>query len=280
VKLVSPPPEFNPPPVKRKKFRNMLTRNGGLLGSEQVEVILSNIEKGETPENAIGELLTFGREEGMQNGNVELLTFEESENGETGQPGDLLIDTDSIDTTEIPPSSTHTDLASISFPSPTFTPFPTPSTHQAISNLISMAQKSTDVSSNISADTSLLDIDKHTAISDLASLVDLVTPQETPSGAFGDLAGLAMSCELVTALDGLDFQPLIPIQDESRENPFDSLAANMNDFNISSLNNAFSTPDEVVFKGRKSRKSSADVDPVIADRAFRMFSIGVKSQDA
>jgi hypothetical protein len=258
----------------------MLTRNGGLLGSEQVEVILANIEKGKPSENAIGELLTFGREEVMQNANVELLTFEEGENGDIGQRGDLLIDTDSLDTEEIPPSSAHTDLAFISFQPPTLTPDPMLSTHKAISTLISATRNSTDeVSSNIIADTSLLDIDEHSALTDLVTLVDLVTPQETTSCAFGDLAGLAMSSELVTDLDGLDFQPLIPIQDESRETLFDNFAANMNDLNISSLKDVVSTPDEVVFKGRKSRKSSADVDPVVADRAFRIFSIGVKSQN-
>jgi hypothetical protein len=58
-KLVSPPPELNPTPSKRFKFRNMLTSGGGLVDNEEVQMILA---RGKPWGPASGKLLDLGRD--------------------------------------------------------------------------------------------------------------------------------------------------------------------------------------------------------------------------
>ena len=63
---VSPPPDLNPKPAKRYKFRNMLTRDGRLVGHEEVRKLVD--QSGRPKIELIDFSQTSGREEGGSDG--------------------------------------------------------------------------------------------------------------------------------------------------------------------------------------------------------------------
>jgi hypothetical protein len=326
---VSPPPEFNPPPVKRKKFRDMLMRNGGLIGSEQEEVFLASIA---SMRDTMGGRDTRRRDMRGREGSPKLRTRGRDGEGEKGVGVGVLIDmeeqSDEEPATNIFVSASHelflspltplstamqTPILPSSFLS---TPLRSISSSPALSS--SPAISASPISTSPAPSTELtpyVNLPKVVIVStlvdmsepqdtDLSSLLDLTTP---PFGALGDLVGLSMEFKVLTLdseLDGLDFQHILnparfeevqghvednilfaeatlEIPTDMTTNTTPEATTEMTPATILTISSEtpelISITDEVVFQPRRRDPSTVKpVDDLAADRAFRMFSIGVK----
>jgi hypothetical protein len=309
------------------KFRNMLTRDGGIVENDQVNEILAQKGQSERPDipevtsrNYLSpgirlhaksrkdsgfvdvgsaELLSFytpadvperSNADATPSHNLELLSFE-SEAMEEDKPGTSevelltfdqetvadLIETETGDATTSPiltPSISSNNTPTIP---PVLTPSETPSPASAIASVAKAVVTSTDVETLLRPTNPLPD-----------ALLELEPPDTaSPSGALGELASLSISFQSASLGDlaGLYFQPDLVVPVTASESTFHEDLKDM----------TFTSVDEgIVFKGRRSRKSSPTqpieikpptprkdkpkpIDPMAADRAFRMFSLGVKA---
>ena len=133
------------------------------------------------------------------------------------------------------------------------------------------------------------------------SLLDIEGTPPSFLGTFDDLVSLNQPYQpfALGDLEGLDFQkpllPATPVQIAShnfqQRSDFNDLVnlCNLSNTPASSLDptKVETSEEAIVFQGRHSRMSTPDlqsnrqvirVDPASLDRAFRMFSIGIKSQ--
>jgi hypothetical protein len=231
----------------------MLTRDGGLIGNEEVEKIL---ESRPTLESASVSLLNCGHS-GTENMLLNLDHNPISSENVFNLTPDLNQSVTRHGLEELDFSaevtSTHLDIDLSSSTAPS-----------SISSPILPAISTPRIQSSPTMSRS--PIDHHLYDSALVAPLE-PTPKEedprkcsllldldvnTPSAALVDIAGLlSFQSNSLGELAGLDFQ----------------------------FSDEVDRPDEaIVFQGRHSRKSSqrASVNPDLADRAFRMFSQGIK----
>lgn len=291
AKFVSPPLELNPIPAKRTKFRNMLTRDGGLIEHEEVREIL---ERKNRHFQRVESLDFWGDINPtivpISNNNVELLNFDQ-------HPPTFNSNNEIVQTV----TARH-DLESLDF-APEKITFPTHSELLQPAGSCSLAHLSNNkvvsssrVPSTPSTQSSpMITINSHPATAaniyddPIASLVaplestslllDLEVSSDTPhtptSSVVDDLMGLMtfQSCSL-EELAGLNFQERTRIQTNPDVTLVDSRQLEAPDYR----------PEEaIVFQGRLSRRVPQQnvanlIDPDSTDRAFQKFSQGMKSR--
>ena len=281
MKFISPPPDFNPIPAKRIKFRNMLTP-GGVIGDEEVGKITAAREK---QKDDLGELLDLSEPVHQTDVNVEdipsrsipLISEELShELLELAESMSMNKPTEShlLDLSENPPPSTsrslrlnesssasrqHTVTTTSSFITvPSLSAIPTPSDESSTSLQKPLAPQ-TAAWVRSPASSSPVPVD---------SLI--VLDDDPTTGAVDDITHLGASFRMSELAD-LDFVTV---------EPSDGWDSNSTERTLFDDRNQ----DEVVFQGRKSRRTSqvtvqvnkAPIDAVVAEKAFGKFSLGIK----
>ena len=233
----------------------MLTRDGGLIGNEEVEKI---IEGRSGLESTPVSLLNFDHS-GSENMLLNLDNAPISSENEFNLTADLHQSVtrhglEELDfSAEVTPTHLDVDLSSSTVPSSTSSPIlPAINTPRVQSSSTMSPRSPIEHHSYESALVAPLEpTPMEEAPRKCSPLLDLDI--NTPSGIV-DLAGLiSFQSNSLGELAGLDFQ----------------------------FSDEVDRPEEaIVFQGRHSRKSSqrTSVDPEVADRAFRMFSQGIKSQ--
>jgi hypothetical protein len=298
----SPPLELNPVPTKRVIFRDVLTRGGGL------------IKNGEAEPTTVGrdrsvELLDLSDRNEFESGlpstsNAPNRTLEQIVCNESAIINADPLHDDKLDDSHIPPDlfdfhttespPTYKNLLYTGSTPPASTTYPlditiasstapsTPSAHSvstdptppAIKNIGDSPRLGSALNGEPVVVSALSSLEPE---NDTPCLLDINTNfNSPPSGALKDLAGFNVHSSLDDLL-GLNFQ-------ES------TLPATLLDPNLSGQEEAASEDlftETIIFQDRCSRRQTSDskikraiaaVDPDLADRAFRIFSQGIKSQ--
>jgi len=293
LKQVSPPPEFNPVPPKRIKFRNMLTRDGGVLGDEEIQKMAEEMKQ---RKKGLAALLDLSEANSLESpaffhpsqttvpfispeisAELNELSIALSIDAASASQSAQLLDFDSFNPTN---SSTSQSLE----------PGLSPATILELSQPISPLEPAPAPLMPCSAER--VDLSMLVATQPLSSTLLLVSPPPpltaprpcTPSllnleenntittGSLTDLAPLALPFEStsVSDLTGIDFTEI------TRPTTSTTEATLIEDV----------PPHEVVFQGRNSRKSHPEtgskkekvvIDPTIAERAFGKFSLGIRA---
>ena len=302
LKQVSPPPEFNPVPPKRIKFRNMLTRDGGVLGDEEIQKMAEEMKQ---PKKGLAALLDLSEANSLESpaffhpsqttvpfispeisAELNELSIAPSIDAASASQSAQLLDFDSFNLIN---SSTSQSLElglsppailELSQPISPLEPVPAPLmpcsgervdlsmrvATQPLSSTLLFASPAPPLTAPRPCTPSLLNLEDNIQGNIQEENNTIITSSLT------DLVPLALPFEStsVSDLSGIDFTEL------TRPTTSTTEATLIEDV----------PPHEVVFQGRNSRKSHPEtnskkekvvIDPTIAERAFGKFSLGIRA---
>lgn len=269
TKKASPPLQLHPEPPKRIKFRNMLTRGGGLIGNEEVEKIIEkNRRCTEPPE--------LSTEQQTMSGATEPFNFKQlSRPPAKVQQGFELLSFGLEDPLETASSQL--------IPNPTSTSSLSPKLHS--------------FSPNIASSLSTLSISSSPGKLQGTEIHPHIENSGTPFASYLPLkknAAPLLDLDAMPELHGEFSEPRLSFQsstlDDLSDLRFDLPLAELSAGAVciaDDMEESDSGDEAIVFQGSDSHRPTSDssaiklkpvaiVDPEVVDRAFRVFSQGLK----
>lgn len=287
----SPPLELNPVPTKRTKFRDILTPNGQLIENEEATGTIAERNRAERSVELLdlsSDRIEFGSRiffTSKKPNISEQVDFDEfpgitltNTNTLHDKFSDSAVTSDLFDfQTAESPATNNTSYTELTPSDHSFSTAPTPPTLRSLGDRahLEFQLKAKHVEHVAVPVPSSLEpkIETH-------CLLDIdVNFDNSPSGEQEDLTSLNINSQSLEDLIGLNFEEsAVPVTLSNR---------NVSGRDEPALEDLFT--EAIVFQDRRSRLQTFDskiktlatpVDPDLADRAFRVFSQGIRSQKA